>query len=134
MFHITIGVVLVEYLYDELLIISVHITLGTASEKLTTVNRNLFILFKSRLFGIKGSRPNKVDMLDQFLEGSGLVERQLYHLGNTFIVPALHLRIVLIELLPHLLPEFRIHACKRTHIGEFICKPEHLYAFIRTAL
>ena len=96
-----IGIVLIEYLYDQFVVISIHVTLRSVSDLLTSIDRNLTVLLVPGLLRIKGSRPDKIDMLDQLLERAGLVEGKLQCLRDAAVIPALNGRIPLMELLPH---------------------------------
>ena len=132
--HITVGVLAVENLDDGFIIIAVDIAFVPLSDELAAVDGDLFVFDVPALLGIKGSGPDGIDVLDKLLERSGPVELQFYDLCNALVIPAVHGRIVLIELLPDDLALFRVTAREGADVGELVRKPQHPNAYIPAAL
>ena len=95
--HITVCVVVVKNLYDQLVVIAVHCPLGAPAKHPAAIDGDLPVLPVPGLFHVKCSGPDEINMLDELLERAGFVQLELNDLRNRAVVPALQGRVALIQ-------------------------------------
>ena len=132
--HILIRIILIVYFDDQLVVITIDVRFGAPPDPLTAIQRYFPVFLITGFLRIKGSRPDIIDMFDQFLVGSGPVQIHLDIFRDGPEIPELLIGVCLVKEGPDFLPLFTVNTGQRPHIGELVRKTDHPGPDILTGL